>query len=85
MRRYFILTTKKCRIYAAFGVSQTPKFCKEVERRIGTIIVVEDVEKLDSVIENYDDMKRKGDHTSNNEKFCKELGNIVNEMFKEKR
>ena len=25
MRRYFILTTKKCRIYAAFGVSQTPK------------------------------------------------------------
>ena len=24
MRRYFILTTKKCRIYAAFGVSQTP-------------------------------------------------------------
>ena len=61
------------------------KFCKEVERRIGTIFVVEDIEKLDSVIENYDDMKRKGDHTSNNEKFCKELGNIVNEMFKEKR
>ena len=25
MRRYFILTTKKCRIYAAFGVSQTPR------------------------------------------------------------
>jgi len=25
LRRYFILTTKKCRIYAAFGVSQTPK------------------------------------------------------------
>ena len=24
MRRYFILITKKCRIYAAFGVSQTP-------------------------------------------------------------
>jgi len=24
LRRYFILTTKKCRIYAAFGVSQTP-------------------------------------------------------------
>ena len=30
MRRYFILTTKKCRIYAAFGVSQTPiKYNKE--------------------------------------------------------
>ena len=26
MRRYFILTTKKCRIYAAFGVSQTPNY-----------------------------------------------------------
>jgi hypothetical protein len=24
LRRYFILTTKKCRIYAACGVSQTP-------------------------------------------------------------
>jgi hypothetical protein len=24
LRRYFILITKKCRIYAAFGVSQTP-------------------------------------------------------------
>jgi hypothetical protein len=29
LRRYFILTTKKCRIYAAFGVSQTPNVCKE--------------------------------------------------------
>ena len=29
MRRYFILTTKKCRIYAAFGVSQTPKVIYE--------------------------------------------------------
>ena len=25
MRRYFIFNKKKCRIYAAFGVSQTPK------------------------------------------------------------
>jgi hypothetical protein len=24
VRRYFILATKKCRIYAAFGVLQTP-------------------------------------------------------------
>jgi len=32
LRRYFILTTKKCRIYAAFGVSQTPKYIKK-ERR----------------------------------------------------
>jgi len=36
LRRYFILTTKKCRIYAAFGVSQTPikhMKCKE-ERKM---------------------------------------------------
>jgi len=32
LRRYFILTTKKCRIYAAFGVSQTPKIMYK-ERR----------------------------------------------------
>nr|DAY84403.1 MAG TPA: hypothetical protein [Caudoviricetes sp.] len=24
MRRYFIFNKKKCRVYAAFGVSQTP-------------------------------------------------------------
>jgi hypothetical protein len=29
LRRYFILTTKKCRIYAAFGVSQTPIYYKK--------------------------------------------------------
>lgn len=38
MRRYFILTTKKCRIYAAFGVSQTPKLSK-YERNIASIKV----------------------------------------------
>ena len=31
MRRYFILTTKKCRIYAAFGVSQTPNNYSKVK------------------------------------------------------
>ena len=34
MRRYFILTTKKCRIYAAFGVSQTPSNPKMERRKI---------------------------------------------------
>jgi len=35
LRRYFILTTKKCRIYAAFGVSQTPiniRDCREIPK-----------------------------------------------------
>ena len=40
MRRYFILTTKKCRIYAAFGVSQTPianTKCKETYNKDGYV------------------------------------------------
>jgi len=34
LRRYFILTTKKCRIYAVFGVSQTPIYFFYYEGRI---------------------------------------------------
>nr|DAG68377.1 MAG TPA: hypothetical protein [Caudoviricetes sp.] len=33
MRRYFILTTKKCRSYAALGVSQTPINNKEQKEK----------------------------------------------------
>ena len=29
MRRYFVYYKKKCRIYAAFGVSQTPRVIKK--------------------------------------------------------
>jgi len=61
------------------------KFCKEVENRMGTIVVVEDVEKLGSVIENYDDIKREGKNSSNNAKFCSDLEGIVDEMFKGKK
>lgn len=57
------------------------KFCKEVESRMETIVVVENVEDLGSVIENYDDMKQEGKNTSNNAKFCMDLENIVDEMF----
>lgn len=60
------------------------KFCKEVENRMGTIVVVENVEKLGKVIEDYGNMKKKGKSTSNNTKFCMELESIVDEMFKEK-
>lgn len=35
------------------------KFCKEVEDRMGTIIVVEDVKELGSVIEHYNNIKKK--------------------------
>ena len=61
------------------------KFCKEVESRMGTIVVVEDVEKLSEVIEKYDEIKKEGKNTSNNYKFCKELEGIVDEIFKGKK
>ena len=61
------------------------KFCKEVESRMGTIVVVEDIEKLGGVIESYDEIKKEGKNTSNNAKFCEELDSIVDEMFEGKR
>lgn len=60
-------------------------FCKEVERRMGTIVVVENMEDLGCVIENYGEMKKEGKNTSNNAKFCADLENIVDEMFKGKK
>ena len=60
------------------------KFCKEVEDRMGTIIVVEDVKELGSVIEHYNNIKKEERNFSNNAKFCLDLENIVDEMFNEK-
>lgn len=57
------------------------KFCKEVEIRMGTIIVIEDVEELGSIIEHYEDTKTKGKNASNNAKFCEEFERIVDDMF----
>lgn len=58
------------------------KFCHQVEERMGTIVVVDDIEKLGVVIDAYDEIKKDGKNTSNNTKFCKELESIVDEMFK---
>ena len=58
------------------------KFCKEVESRMGIIVVVEDIEKLGEVIDSYDEIKNEGNTPSNNAKFCEELGSIVDEIFK---
>lgn len=57
-------------------------FCKEVERRLGGIILIEDVEQLKEVIMNYD--KNSSEIMTfkyNNLNFCKELDNIINELF----
>lgn len=61
------------------------KFCRQVEERMGTIVVVDDIENLGGVIESYNDIKKEGKNTSNNAKFCEELEKLVNEMFEGKR
>ena len=61
------------------------KFCKEVESRMGTIVVVEDIDKLGGVIEGYGEIKKEGRNPSNNAMFCKELERIVDEMFEGNR
>lgn len=60
-------------------------FCREVEKRMGTIIVVENVEELETVIENYDQVQKKVQDTSNNKKFCERLEGIVDQMFERVR
>ncbi len=60
------------------------EFTRNVAERMGTIIPVEDISKLGEVIKNYDEIVAKMGHgiSSNNEKFCKELENIVDGMLK---
>lgn len=58
-------------------------FAKAVAERMGTIIVVEEMDELIHAIENYNKIVcgMSGGINSNNIKFCKELGGIVDEMF----
>ena len=58
-------------------------FAKTVEKRLENIKVVENVEELSNVIDNYDEIvsyKIKG-LQSNNLSFCNQLNDIVNKMF----
>ncbi len=56
-------------------------FCQAVEERMGTIIVVEDVQKLGGIIDGYEQIHRKNGNESNNAKFNEEFGRIVDGMF----
>lgn len=58
-------------------------FVKAVAERMGTIIVVENIEDLDNVILQYDEIvsRTKTGLNSNNEKFNADLSKIVDEMF----
>ena len=61
-------------------------FCNTVSKRMGTIIVVEDIDKLGETIDRYDEIIA-GMGTglkSNNARFNEELGKIVEDMFRKK-
>ena len=60
------------------------RFAKAVSDRMGTIIVVEELEKLEQAISCYDTIisKMKSGIESNNKKFNLSLSKIVDEMMK---
>lgn len=56
-------------------------FCNAVRERMGTIIVVEEIDKLGGIIKNYNKMvSTNKELSSNNDKFCLEFEKIVNEI-----
>ena len=62
-------------------------FSKAVAERLGTIIVVEDIDKLGETITHYDEIidGMENELKSNNELFNEKLEKIVNEMFEGKK
>lgn len=58
------------------------EFARNVSERMGTIIVIEDIEKLEEYIINYDEIvtSMKQGMSSNNVKFCEELEKIVEDL-----
>lgn len=63
------------------------EFARNVAQRMGTIILVEDIEMLGDVITNYDQIVAGMGHgmSSNNAKFCEALEKIVDEIFECKK
>lgn len=59
-------------------------FAKDMEKRMGTIIVIEDVKQLSDAILNYSSIieSKKNDIQSNNFRFNAELEKIVEDMFR---
>lgn len=60
------------------------EFCNLVAERMGSIIVIEDIDKLEDTIANYDNVVRRMDKQlkSNNAKFCVEFEKIVDDIFR---
>ncbi len=61
-------------------------FAEAVAERMGTIIVVNDMEQLADTINNYDSIvnEMSGELKNNNARFNEELNRIVDDMFKGK-
>lgn len=59
------------------------EFARNVAERMGTIIPVEDIEKLEEVITDYDQIVAGMGHgmNSNNDKFNKELEKIIDGLY----
>lgn len=60
------------------------EFARNVAERMGTIILVEDIDKIGNIIRNYDKIVANMEHemSSNNDKFCDELEKIIAELMK---
>ena len=63
------------------------EFARNVAQRMGTIILIEDIETLGDVITKYDQIVAGMAHgmSSNNAKFCDALEKIVDEIFENKK
>lgn len=59
-------------------------FCKKVEKRQGNIIVIEDINSLGDVIDQYESITNKMDNSisSNNQRFCEGFEKLVAELFR---
>ncbi len=59
-------------------------FCREVAKRNGNIIEIEDVEKLKECIVNYKDIVKdmNNEQNSNNKNFCEKFSALVEEILK---
>ena len=80
-----IVVPRKKKFHEHINDHQT-EFSRQFAQRQGNIIVVENIDDLGSIIENYENIVRnmKNNMVSNNEMFCKNLESIVNELKKKK-
>lgn len=60
-------------------------FCRKVAERQGGIIVVEDCNKLEAILDNYDSIVKEMQSglESNNAKFCTKFGKIIEGLVRE--